>query len=100
MKPPRNRFLRGLIYLAALLLIVLAADLALIHYWRHIHVGYDTTRVTEPRNPDGSVDFLAALDAHFGRGVTFDNNAAVPLVQILGPAAVPNKIGRASCRER
>jgi hypothetical protein len=89
MKLPRSRFLRALIYLAAVLLIVLAADLALVRYWRHIHVGYDTTRLTEPRNPDGSIDFLAAVDAYFGRGVTFDNNAAIPLLQILGPAAVP-----------
>lgn len=43
-------------------------------------VSAETTRVTSPLLPDGTPDYAAALDAHFGAGVTGGNNAA-PLLE-------------------
>lgn len=48
-------------------------------------LGKDTTRLTSPLRPDGTVDYIAALNAEASKGVTKANNAAVLLVQVLGP---------------
>ncbi len=42
-------------------------------------VSVETTRIVSPLLPDGTPDFGAALNAHFGAGLTADNNAGVPL---------------------
>lgn len=44
-----------------------------------------TTRVTEPLDADGYVDYAAALNKHFSKGVTAKNNANVLLLQAMGP---------------
>ena len=46
-------------------------------------IDYATTRLTGPLNKDGGVDYVAAFNQRFGKGVTPQNNAAVPLL-ILG----------------
>jgi hypothetical protein len=51
-------------------------------------VGKDTTRLLGPLLPDGRVDYVAALNEKYGKGVTPDNNAAVKLVDIFGTEAV------------
>ena len=50
----------------------------------HYQVSRATTFVTAPLNPDGTVNFPAALNAANSRGVTPQNNAAVALLKILG----------------
>jgi len=49
-----------------------------------IVVGYGTTRIDGPLNPDGTVDYVAALNERCGKGITAQNNAALPLIQAFG----------------
>src|SRR4051794_33967419 len=86
---PRRRFWRFLIYLVALVLVLLAIDLLLIEWRRQITPGFFTTRIVEPTLPDGSIDYLTAVEQRFGDGVTPENNAAVLLLRAFGPAALP-----------
>ena len=50
-----------------------------------ITISKETTRFTEPLRPDGFVDYLAAVNRHFSRDVTAENNACVLLYQAMGP---------------
>ncbi len=50
-----------------------------------ITVSKQTTYVTGPLRPDGYVDYVAAINARYSRGVTVENNAAVLLCRALGP---------------
>jgi hypothetical protein len=43
----------------------------------------DTTVVTGPLRPDGTIDYVAALNAICAKGVTRENNAAVPLLEVF-----------------
>jgi hypothetical protein len=85
---PKRRAWRVAIYLGALLLIAIAIDMVVTDARRTIRPGYLTTRIVEPRLPDGSIDYAAAADQHFARGVTPQNNAAVPLLQVFGRAGL------------
>jgi len=58
-----------------------------------VTVSKETTHVTGPLDKDGYVDYCAALNAHAGRGVTPENNAAVLLWQAMGPAPAPELPG-------
>lgn len=42
-----------------------------------------TTYFTGPLKPDGSIDFIAALNEHFSKAVDADNNAAAIIVPLL-----------------
>ena len=66
-----------------------------------IVVSKETTYVTGPLRPDGSVDFAAALNELAGKGVTKENNAAVPLLQIVGlsPMYRETEQGRETTKE-
>ena len=44
-----------------------------------------TTRVTGPLTKNGRVDYVAAFNKRFGKGVTASNNAAVPLLILFRP---------------
>lgn len=46
-------------------------------------VSKETTRITAPLRKDGYVDYLAAINALSSRGVTAENNAFVPLYQLV-----------------
>jgi hypothetical protein len=85
---PRRRIARAAIYLVSFFLIVIAIDLVLVEVRRTIHPGYDTTRILSPTMPDGSIDYLSAIENYFSRGVTPQNNAAIPILQALGRAAL------------
>ena len=47
-----------------------------------------TTYVSGPLRKDGTVDYVAALEAIARRGVTVENNAAVSLYQVIGPGEI------------
>ncbi len=47
-------------------------------------VSPDTTYFTGPLNPDGTVNYVAALNERFGKGVTPENNAAPLLLRAWG----------------
>ncbi len=55
-----------------------------------------TTRVTEPLDAEGYVDFIGALNAKLGGGVVPSDNAVIPLMQAMGPCdgngLIPNLI--------
>jgi hypothetical protein len=50
-----------------------------------IPIGYDTTRIMAPLKADGSVDYVAALNEKYSKGVTNETNAAVILVGAFDP---------------
>ncbi|MBC7821891.1 MAG: hypothetical protein IAG10_33815 [Planctomycetaceae bacterium] len=50
-----------------------------------ITISKETTRFTEPLRPDGFVDYLEAVNRHFSKEITAENNACVLLYQAMGP---------------
>ena len=50
-----------------------------------ITIGKDTTYITGPLNADGTVNYVAYVNAKLSKGVTPRNNAAVLLVRAIGP---------------
>ncbi len=52
-----------------------------------IPIGYATTRITGPLTKNGLVDYVAAFNQRFGKGVTPQNNAAVPLLILFRPGS-------------
>ncbi len=52
-----------------------------------IPISYATTRITGPLTKNGLVDYVAAFNQHFGKGVTPENNAAVPLLILFRPGS-------------
>ncbi len=82
---PKKRWKRVLVYLFSTLLILLAADMALVQYWRRITISPETTRITAPLTANGYPDYLASLNADLTRGLTAENNAAPFLVQFIPP---------------
>ncbi len=52
-------------------------------------VSKETTFVTEPLRPDGSVDYAEAINQRMSKGVTPENNAAVLIWRAAGPKEIP-----------
>ena len=50
-----------------------------------ITIGEETTHITGPLDEEGYVDYIAALNEIYSRGVTPENNAAVLFWRALGP---------------
>jgi hypothetical protein len=50
-----------------------------------ITVSKETTHILGPVNADGTVNYMAYLNAKHSKGVTKENNAVIPLIEILGP---------------
>jgi hypothetical protein len=51
-------------------------------------VSKEITYFTEPLNPDGTVDYVAAYNKHIGADADLAQNMAVPIIEALGPAAL------------
>jgi hypothetical protein len=47
-------------------------------------ISKETTRITAPLRPDGTVDYLAALNQKYSQGVTPENNGFVLWLQLTG----------------
>src|ERR1041385_5803565 len=86
---PKRRVWRLAMYIVCTLLILLAIDLILVQLGKRVPHGYLTTRITQPLLANGDVDYLAAVENHFGAGVTNENNAAPLLLKALGRKALP-----------
>ena len=56
-----------------------------------VEIGHETTRLTEPLDVDGYIDFVQALDRRMAAGVTPDVNAEVPLAMLLRASHVPKQ---------
>jgi len=48
-------------------------------------ISRETTYVTGPVNPDGTINYVAYINRKYSKGVTPANNAAIPLLQAIGP---------------
>lgn len=57
-----------------------------------ITISKETTYITEPLRPDGYVDYVAALNRECSKGVTTENNAAVPFWRAMGPELIDEEI--------
>lgn len=73
-----------------LLVFVLACAGYGIWWWAEwgktqLEIGRETTYITGPLNDDGTVNYVAYLNARYGKGVTPENNAAVILARAIGP---------------
>jgi uncharacterized protein YmfQ (DUF2313 family) len=53
-----------------------------------VTISKETTYITEPLRPDGYVDYVAALNARYSKGVTPENNAAVLFWKAVGPGLI------------
>ncbi len=51
-------------------------------------VSGETTRFTAPLRADGGVNFAAAVNAIHARGLKREDNAVIPLMEVLGPGSV------------
>ncbi len=56
-----------------------------------ITISRKTTHLTAPLRKDGRVDYLAALNARYGKGVTPQTNAVVGIIEALGPDGLDEK---------
>lgn len=54
--------------------------------WNKIIVSKETTYFTGPLFPDGTVNYVAALNEKYSKGVTPENNAAIPILAIFDSA--------------
>ncbi|MHC4983926.1 MAG: hypothetical protein ACYTF6_12270, partial [Planctomycetota bacterium] len=57
-----------------------------------ITISKETTYVSGPVNPDGTINYLAYLNNKYSKGVTPENNAAIPLLRAFGPKLLPEEI--------
>jgi hypothetical protein len=87
---PKTRRYRLYLYVLSTLIILIAIDLLIARLLRHITLAPDTTHITTPLLPNGTPDYLAAINARLSAGVTPENNAAIPLIALLGPRFLPN----------
>jgi len=57
-----------------------------------ITISAATTHILGPVKADGTIDYVAAFEARFGKGVTVANNAAILLLWALGPEYLPEEV--------
>ena len=86
---------RGKRVLLLVMGLMLVAGLV-CNYWPmegHITISRETTYVTGPLNPDGTINYVAALNERLSKGVTRENNAAVLLVRAIGADCLEGEVG-------
>lgn len=82
---------RGKRRIVLIVVVILAIGAIVIHLPvppPKLRIGPETTVIDGPLNADGTVNYLAAVNAETADGVTPDNNAAVLLVRAFGRRAV------------
>lgn len=84
MKSRRRRRIWLTIFIMFLSIILFSAIFVYRRSTKPIHVGPRTTFVTGPLRRDGTVNYVAALNLLCSKGVTPENNAAIPLFRVLG----------------
>jgi hypothetical protein len=65
-----------------------------VNQWSHdqLVLSPETTRITSPLDELGYPDYVVALNERISAGVTSENNAAVLLLQAMGPDSIPLEI--------
>ena len=86
---PEKRWAKALVILGCLVFVMVLLHLPIP---QKIKIGPDTTVISGPLNPDGTVNYVAALDAICAKGVTAENNAAPLLLEALGPEVIAEKV--------
>jgi len=76
---------RAIRYFAIAVIAISRASASCTAVAAPIPISYATTRLTGPLTKDGLVDYAAAFNKRFGKGVTPQNNAAVPLLILFRP---------------
>ena len=92
-KKPKKRFgcLKGILYfflaIALLVVVWLAFNVRSVAGPGQplVEVSPETTRITQPLDANGDVDFLEAINSRHSDGVTNENNAFVKLFEAIGP---------------
>ncbi|HET6427299.1 MAG TPA: hypothetical protein VFJ30_02730, partial [Phycisphaerae bacterium] len=97
-KKPRKR--RRIVLIIVGLLALTAIFLHLPVPPPKLQVGPETTVLLGPLREDGTVDYAAALEAEASRGVTAENNAAIPLLRVLGPEIIEDPLVRAEALKK
>jgi len=95
-----KRRLFGIIVLSSITLILTV--LMILHvYFRlgphQITISKETTHILGPVNDDGTIDYIAYMNAEHSKGVTKENNAVIPLLEIFGPTSLPKDYGAKIC---
>ena len=60
----------------------------------------ETTYVTKPIRKDGTIDYVEAINEKWSQGVTRENNAAIGLLDAIGPGAGRMRAHYAAVREK
>lgn len=90
---PQNQWMRRGFVTIFVVLVLLITDMIWVRIWRHIPIGYATTRLTGPLLPNGAVDYATAMDHVYGVGVTPENNAVPLLLEAVWSVPVNNDPG-------
>jgi hypothetical protein len=83
--------------------LLLLGGFATYLHWpadNRIVISRQTTYLDGPLNADGTVNYVAALDAMLSKDVTSENNAAPLLIRAMGSAFFPNPAGRSDTLRR
>ena len=97
--PPVRRSTRGsrvLLFIFGLVTVAVVGTL--IRHWMDkpvpipLRISTETTVVLEPLTADGTVDYVAWTESRVSMGVTPANNAAVALLQAMGPQVLDESI--------
>lgn len=57
-----------------------------------LRISRETTFLTEPLDAEGNVDYIGAINAKYGEGISPENNAVVLLWQAFGPENIPGEL--------
>ncbi len=79
----------------ALIVLGVLVVVGLILHWpteSGFTISRETTYITGPLNPDGTINYVAALNEMMSKGVTGENNAAPLLIRALGPSVLDVRI--------
>ncbi len=63
-----------------------------------ITISGETTYITAPVNPDGTINYVEYLNRKYSKGVTKKNNAFVALLEAIGPELVDKSVLQETCR--
>ncbi|MCD4823439.1 MAG: hypothetical protein K8S55_02440 [Phycisphaerae bacterium] len=76
------------------ILLLLLGGLAYLHFPTgpvKIIISKETTVVDKPVNPDGTINYIEAINEQFAKGVTPENNAAPLLLKAFGVSILPDE---------
>ena len=94
---------RRLFWIFAIVLVALLLTVYLSVYRPpsgpiRITISKETTHILGPVNEDGTVNYMAYLNAKHSKGVAKANNAVIPLIEIFGPDLLAKDAGGEICK--